>query len=262
MKKRILAGICLIAGCVLLIGLVPAANALEFGARAYYWFPMLNGNLRVDNELISGTEIDLKDDLGIGNEGIPSVEAFIGTDKHHLSLMYTAVDYEGESQISRNIEFMGKKYAANALVNSDFKLRMLDLEYQYDLLNMENILAGFSLGLIGKIKYIDTEIKLASNTAGSVNNWKQSVAVPIPMVGVGAHIGLLAKILEARAKITGIGYSGSMFYDAMADISVTPFPFLDIHGGYRIMKLKIDGVSDVYSDVEFSGPYVGLTVGF
>ena len=262
MKRRVLAGICLIVGCAFLIGLAPAANALEFGARAYYWYPMLKADLRVDTELIPGTEMNLKDDLGIGNKGIPSVEAFLGTDKHHLSLMYTTVDYSGESRIGRNIRFMGKSYAANALVESDFKLQMLDLEYQYDLVNMENILAGFSLGLIGKIKYIDADVQLVSNTAGSVNNWEQSVAVPIPMVGVGAHIGLLAKILEARAKITGIGYSGHMFYDAMADVSVTPFPFLDIHGGYRIMKLKIDGISDVYGDVEFSGPYVGLTVGF
>ncbi|MBN1615315.1 MAG: hypothetical protein JW950_12690 [Deltaproteobacteria bacterium] len=262
MSKRILMGIFLIVGCAILLGFAPAAKAFEIGARAYYWYPALNADVRVDMDLIPGTDIDLDGDLGIGDEGIPSVEAFLGTDRHHLSLMYSAVDYDGTSTIGRDITFMGKKYAANAVVNSDFKLWMLDLEYQIDLLNMENILAGFSLGVIGKIKYIDAEVKLVSNTAGSVHNLTEDVSIPIPMVGVGAHIGLLANILEARAKVTGIGYSGSMFYDAMADISFTPFPFLDIHGGYRIMKLEIDDISDVYGEIEFSGPYVALTVGF
>ena len=82
------------------------------------------------------------------------------------------------------------------------------------------------------------------------------------MIGVGVNIGLLANILEARAKVTGMGYSGSFFYDAMADLSVTPFPFLNIHGGYRAMSVKIDNISDIYVKMDFYGPYVGLAVSF
>jgi hypothetical protein len=41
--------------------------------------------------------------------------------------------------------------------------------------------------------------------------------------------------------------------DALADISVIPFPFLDIHAGYRVMRLKTDGISDVYGDLKFFG---------
>ena len=83
----------------------------------------------------------------------------------------------------------------------------------------------------------------------------------MPMVGLGAHIGILHELLEMRAKVTGIGYSGSYFYEALADLSFTPFPFLDIHAGYKTMRLKID-YSDLFLDSEFSGPFVGLTVKF
>jgi hypothetical protein len=47
----------------------------------------------------------------------------------------------------------------------------------------------------------------------------------------------------------------------MADLSVTPFPFVDIHGGYKYIGLQVD-TSDYYMSTQFSGPFVALTVGF
>jgi hypothetical protein len=85
---------------------------------------------------------------------------------------------------------------------------MIDLEYQYKLLNFKNILAGLSLGIIGKVKYFDGDVRIHSSV-GSENDTQKDIHVPIPMIGVGAKIGLLANILEARAKVTGMGYSGS-----------------------------------------------------
>jgi hypothetical protein len=96
----------------------------------------------------------------------------------------------------------------------------------------------------------------------SVYDNKKDIHVPIPMIGLGAKIGLLANILEARAKFVGMGYSGSFFYDSMPDFTVTPFPYLNIHGGYRAMSLKIDDVSDIYATMDFYGPYAGLAISF
>lgn len=262
MKATVKPVLIALATFLCLVGFVSNGYSLEFGARAYYWFPGLTADMKVDQDGTAGTDIDLKDDLGIDNESFPSVEAFAGMGKHHFSLIYTQVNYSGSKTITKPITFKGKTFATGALVESDLKTRMLDMEYQYDILNLENILAGFSVGVIGKIKYLDGEAQLKSATPGSVHDQTEKFALPIPMVGAGAHLGLLANILEARAKVTGMAYGGSTFYDAMADISLTPFPFMDIHGSYRIMKLKVDNVSNVYADMEFSGPYVGLTVGF
>jgi len=245
-----------------MVSFVTPVNAFELGARGYYWFPDLKGDLRVDEDGIRGTKLDVEDTLGIDNESFPSVEVFAGIGKHHISVMYTQFHYSGSKNLTQPITFSGQTYSTNSRIESDFKTKMLDLEYQYDLINLENILAGFSIGVIGKIRYIDGEAELKSPALGSSYNQKETFQVPVPMLGIGAHIGLIAKLLEARLKATGMGYSGNVFYDVMADISVTPFPFLDIHGGYRYMKLKVDDVSDVYADLEFAGPYVALTVSF
>ena len=81
------------------------------------------------------------------------------------------------------------------------------------------------------------------------------------MLGVNLHLGILADILEARLRGTAMGYSGNSIYELMADISFTPFPFIDIHGGYKTFVIDIDE-DDVVLDYDMSGPYVALTVSF
>lgn len=82
------------------------------------------------------------------------------------------------------------------------------------------------------------------------------------MIGSGAHIGLLANLLELRAQATVGGYSSNNYAcEALADFSLTPFPFLDVHAGYRLLQQKMD-VNDYKMNTLYTGPYIGLTVGF
>jgi outer membrane protein len=260
MKKKLLT----IIGTLILFAILftPSVFALGFGAHAEYWIPTFKGDLRVDKDGTVGTEIDIKNDLGVSNENFPGVEAFFSMGNHEIRLSYSFVSLSGATNIGKTIVFDGDTYNVNAYVESDLKTSMFDLEYQYKFLNLENILAGFSLGLIGKVKYFDGEVRMRSTTPGSVYDNQEDFHVPIPMIGLGVNVGILADILEARAKITGMGYSGSFFYDAMVDISLTPVPFLNIHGGYRAMSLKIDDVSDIYAKMDFYGPYAGLAISF
>jgi len=256
MKKNLFAAL----GTLILLTAfyAPSVFALGFGARADYWIPTFSGDLRVDDNGAPGTLINLKDDLGISNDNIPGVEAYFGIGNHEITLAYSQVNLSGAKNIEKNIWFNGDLYLVTTYVESELKTSMIDLEYQYKLLNFKNILAGLSLGIIGKVKYFDGEVRMHS----SVYDTQKDIHVPIPMIGVGVNIGLLANILEARAKFVGMGYSGSFFYDGLADISFTPFPFLNIHGGYRAMSLKIDNISDVYAKMDFYGPYAGLAISF
>jgi hypothetical protein len=259
MKKILFAAL---ATLILFTIYVPSVFAFGFGAQAQYWIPTFKGVLRVDDNGITGSEIGAKDDLGIGNENIPGVEAYCGIGNHEFTLAYSQVNLSGAKYLIRNIVFRGNVYNADAYVESELKTSMIDFEYQYKLINMKNILAGLSVGVIGKVKYFDGEVRMQSSTLGSSYDNKENIRVAIPMIGLGAKIGLLANILEARAKVTGMGYSDSFFYDAMTDISVTPFPFLNIYGGYRVMSLKIDSVSNIYAKMDFYGPYAGLALSF
>jgi hypothetical protein len=243
---------------LLVCGALPV-GAFEIGARGLYWFPTFKAEMRSDSAGQTGTTLNLKDTLGVGNASFPAVEAFGGIGKHRLSLVYTPIAYSGSTRITAPITFNGVTFPAGANVDTDLKIRMVDLEYQYKLLDMENILAGFSFAFIGQIKYIDGEAKMNAPAANTESRF--TVREPVPMVGIGAHAGLLAGLLEARAKMTGFAYSDNHLYEALADLSLTPFPFLDIHAGYKVIRLKIDHRGNLL-DSEFAGPYAGLTVSF
>ena len=253
MKKNYLALALLLA-----VLLLPVSSfAFEVGARGHYWFPSLDGTVKVDESGIIGTTIDFDKDLGIDDENYPSVEAFIGLGNHHLSLTYTDIDYSGKKMLTRDINFEGRTYSAGSLVSSSFEYSMIDLHYQYDLLDLENILAGFSLGGVIQVKYLDGDVSLKTTGIDE----QEDFTLPIPMVGLNLHLGILADILEARVRGTAIGLSGNTIYELMADISFTPFPFMDIHGGYKTFVIDIDE-DDVVLDYDMSGPYVALTVSF
>jgi hypothetical protein len=139
--------------------LLPASSsAFEIGARGYYWFPSLDGNVKVDEAAIIGTTIDFEKDLGIEDENYPSVEVFLGGGRHHLALTYTNIEYSGRKMLTRDIIFGGETFTG--LVDSSIEYKMMDLLYQYDFLNLENVGAGFSLGVVFQIKYLDGEIGL------------------------------------------------------------------------------------------------------
>jgi len=243
-----------------LLTAVAQANAFELGARAYLWFPDLKkADIQTIANGIQGSDISAKDMLGIGNNITYSVEAYGGIGKNHISLMYTPFGYKTDAILATALTYNGIPYAANSAVHTDMVYSMFDLKYQRDLINLENVLAGFSVGGIAQIKYSTGSFKL--NGAGNPEQSRSFNSI-IPMIGVGAHIGLLANLLEVRAQVTGGGYSSNNYaYEALADLSLTPFPFLDIHAGYRLLQQKMD-VNDYKMDTLYTGPYLGLTVGF
>ncbi len=243
--------------CAAVILFSTQSHAFELGARGIYWFPSLDGKVQVEESGIVGTRVDFDDDLGIDDEDYPAFEVFLGIGDHHLSLSYMDIDYSGSQILSRTIVFNGQTYPITASVDSSIEYEMFDLCYQYDFLDLENILAGFSLGVVIQIKYVDGDVSL--ETAGI--DEREDFTAPIPMVGLNLHVGILADILEARIKGTGITYSGDDLYEISGEISWTPLPFVDIHGGYKTFAIDIDE-DDVIFDYDMSGPYLTLTVSF
>lgn len=238
--------------------LLPLSSlAFEIGARGYYWFPSLDGTVKADEASTIGTTIDFENDLAIEDEDYPSGEVFLGLGRHHLSLGYTDVDYSGRNTITRDIVFSGETYAVSSLVTSSIEYQMIDFHYQYDLIDLENVLGGFSLGGVLQVKYLDGDVSLKTTGVDE----KEDFTIPIPMVGLNLHIGILADILEARVRGTIITYSGNTMHELMGDISWTPLPFIDIHGGYKTFVIDIEE-DDVTLDYDMSGPYVAITVSF
>ncbi len=242
---------------VIVIGMALPAGAFELGVRGRYWFPDLRGDLQVDSSGIVGTKVDLRDDLGIDNEAYPWVDVFAGIGKHHLTFSYYEADFKGSQRLTDRIVFNGEVYNINELVDSKIDYKAYDLMYQYDLVDWENILAGFSLGIVGRVKYIEGNVAIASASQAA----REEFSAPIPLLGANFHMGLLANLLEARVLLTGMGYSDGNCIDGQAEVSLTPLPFIGINAGYRLFYLNAD-IDDIKFDFGTAGPYVGLTISF
>ncbi len=137
------------------------------------------------------------------------------------------------------------------------RLQTLELEYQYDFLRLENFLSGMSLGAIGKILYVEGHTSSSAPALGL--SGQGNFYAPIPMLGVGVQMGLLADWLEFRGKVTGSTFSGNTFMGVDAALSLIPIPYMDLTCGYRYIKYDYEQ-DNVMLDITLSGPYVGLTI--
>ncbi|MBI5017982.1 MAG: hypothetical protein HZB55_21150 [Deltaproteobacteria bacterium] len=229
------------AAAAALVAAPLSAHALlgtEVGVRGSYWIPRLTGELSVAG---SGT-FDLRGDLEFddgADQGIPGAEVFVQLGDHHLSVAGSRADYGGTD-------------------DSSLKYDQLEATYQWDLIDLENWIAGTSFGPAVQLKYLDGKAKLPLGV-------KESFQLAVPMIGLGAHVGILADLLEARARGLWIGYRGNSAVDAFGEVIYSPFPFVDVAAGYRYIKLKVDASDmvgssgDVTLDATQQGPYVSLT---
>lgn len=241
---------------LLLIGIACPLGAFELGVTGLYWFPTLDGEVQVDAGGVGGSEIDLADDLGVDDEAYPVVEVYAGFGDHLLRVSHYEAEYEGAKRIYGSLTFNGRQYS-NTRVVTDLDYEVYDFMYQFNLIDWENLLAGASLGVVARVKLMDGSVALKSATGSE----KVDFSAPIPMLGANFHMGILADLLEFRAMATLIGYSDNSVFDGQADVSFTPLPFVDIHGGYRIFAIDAE-VDDVEFKFATAGPFVGITIGF
>lgn len=253
--RRILQVVTVAAGILLMAGSAFAAPGFEVGARGAYWFPKLTGSAQTN--ATGDTRFDFKDTLGVKDENIPFGEAFLRIGNTTLRVGYTQIKFNGDKVLTQTVVFNGKTYSADNNVISSLDMKMLDGEVQYDFLRPDVGLAGFNLGLILKVKYVDGKIELRNTLQTETKDFK----APIPMVGAAAGVGFLKDMVRVDARAAGIAYSGNHLYDADAYASFAPLPFVRIQGGYRYIDLKIDK-DDTLASFKLSGPYVGAQLSF
>lgn len=254
--RRILQALTVAAAILLTAGSAFPASGFEVGARGTYWFPKLTGSAQTN--ATGDTRFDFKDTLGVKDENIPSGEAFLRLGNTTLRVGYAQFSFDGDKELARAVVFNGTTYSASDNVISSLDMKMLDGEVQYDFLRPDVGVAGFNIGLLLKVKYVDGKVELRSVSQGpTLKDFK----APIPMVGAAAGIGLLKDMVRVDARAAGIAYSGNHLYDADAYASFAPLPFVRIQGGYRYIDLKIDQ-DDTLASFKLSGPYVGAQLSF
>ena len=208
-----------------------------------------------------GTTVDLRDDLGLDDETKFFAKAKI---EHpipflpNIYLQYTPMDFSGD-RITAFV-FDNTPYAGR--VHTEIQLDHYDIGFYYNLPMVSTMTSGVFDAEVGVfLRVIDFEAKVSDGVRTSTADF----TAPIPMLYGSITINPF-EFVSIIAEGKGITYNENYYYDFSGEVRLTPFsavvmkPFISF--GYKIERLRIDDVDDVYSDIRIKQPFISMGINF
>jgi hypothetical protein len=221
------------------------------------WYAQPSGNATLGS---LGTDVDVDDDLGIGDsEIIPSGSANLRLGRHDLWFDALVIDKSDSNVLQRTITFGSITVPVGRPVRSEIDMQLYDLRYGYSFFDQAR--HGFRLGPTIGVAYLDFDVKITDQTTSSTDSLSESL--PIPRLGLQGSVPF--GNFELGAKVAGlyVEYGDFEGYTIEGDISLAwrPFRNVGLVGGYRVISADIDHNSDNFN-VMFQGPYIGAELRF
>lgn len=228
---------------------------LPISIEGRYFVPHMNMQVKSDKIFYNGGAVDLKNDLGFGNDNAPEI---IFRYKR-----FTADYFNVRGSGSRNfsgsnvLTFGGSRF--NGDTDSKSNLHYLKLQVTNPVINVLGSGIDWSYGLTG-IYWKGTVNGTEAGTGNSVSKSK-TFGAPVPTLGIGAHASLLDTLLF-NVHLSGLPLGGhGHFYDFEAGLRYNPLDLLSISVGYRKIHANIKYKEDS-GTLDMSGPYAGLRFDF
>jgi outer membrane protein len=179
----------------------------------------------------------------------------------NLKIASTTLDTIGGATISGSFTFEGETYSANSVLDTTFDASYVDYTFYYEL--FDNDLLTFDFGLTARD--LDSQINVV-DTSNTTSDSNLSVSGFIPLLYVNTIIGLPFTGFNVFAEANFLSYDDNSVYDYQIGVSYELVDNLavdlDLTVGYRAVKLELDDIDDLYSDLTFDGVFVGAIVHF
>lgn len=219
----------------------PVDVELEAGA----WFTGVSGDVR-DGVV----DIDVEDDLGVGDETTFFIRgrldvAFLG----NIYLGYTPLEYDGTGRVSG--DFGGITVGTD--VKTELDVDTYDLGWTFTLLDLTGV--DLELGL--NVKYAEGTVSV-TEIATAIKE-EADLGFPIPMLKAVARVSV--PMVTAELDAMGLTIGSYHAYDFMAQVKITPLPFVYLAGGYRYMDIYLKDDPEKLA-LAFQGPFVAAGVEF
>ncbi len=216
--------------------------------------------------------IDIKNDANLGDKTKPWVKLKL---EHsipvipNIKLAYMPMKFEGRGVLTRDINWGGRTYQANADFNLSVKLDRVDTTLYYNLPFIKTATAGkldVEFGLNVRTVMFDSKLSgKEKNTNQSISESK-SITLPIPMGHLATEIRPINQV-SLVGELNYIGYRKNTYHDYAVGlrlnshgfVQTTLKPFVEV--GYRYEKLKIDE-EGVKTDLKVKGLYALVGVRF
>ncbi|WP_166109629.1 TIGR04219 family outer membrane beta-barrel protein [Pseudoalteromonas sp. Z9A5] len=182
----------------------------------------------------------------------------------NIKLKYTELELNGDAVIGETFSFNGSTFDTNRKVNTVSDLSHIDYILYYEI--FDNDLISIDLGLNAKqfdgeitVKYDDDERDVSQvetkNFSGFVPLAYGRAEAGLPFTGLSVFFeGSFLAIDDSKVQDYQVGVAWELIDNLAVDVAVK--------AGYRSMVLELDDVDDVTTDIDASGPFVGLQVHF
>ena len=178
----------------------------------------------------------------------------------NIKIASTTLDTVGGATISGSFTFEGVTYTDTAQVDTTFDASYVDYTLYYEL--FDNDLLTFDFGLTARD--LDADINVIEQATSQSADL--TVSGFVPLIYVNTIVGLPFTGFNVFAEANFLSYDDNTIYDYQVGVSYELLDNLavdlDLALGYREVKLELDDVDDLYSDLTFNGFFLGATVHF
>ncbi|MFH1622555.1 MAG: hypothetical protein ABIA97_05480 [Candidatus Omnitrophota bacterium] len=241
---------------VLLSSTVFAEPKIEFEGR--YWIAGLSSHAKVTENSVIGTDMDLEDDLGVGDDNLPEARLIwnIGPNSM-LRAAYTQVSYGGDKNIEKTIYFNGNTYALGTNVSTDLDVDYFRLGWAWQFLNIgdDKVKAGPLL----EVKAFMVDMSLDAPSIGVSEAEDFIIALPTFGGIVDIDIGEKFSLFAEASGLPSADYGH--FFDTEIGIKFIPLKNFTIVAGYRVIDIELED-DDSYGELDMKGPFFGATFRF
>lgn len=238
----------------LAVGTPALADTLGARFGAGMWDHDPSGHIRYQTTDTSNNA-DLKNDLNLEDDREGYIYALV---EHpvplipNVKIMQTSLTSSGSGTITTDFTYGGENFSRNDAITSELVLDHTDVTLYWQLL--DNVVS-FDFGLTAKM--VDAEATLDSVGPPVKNSFDGIVPMGYLGVGVTPWPGL-----EFRVEGSALSIGDSSLTDYTAKVSYTTSYLLGIEAGVRSLELELDDLDDVYANMKFDGPFVGVYLDF
>lgn len=189
----------------------------------------------------------------------------------NVRIASTTLDTTGSSLITEPLEFDDQNFVVGSDVAASFDVSYIDYTLYYEL--FDNGLFSFDFGLTARD--FDGDVTLRSEftttdanggqVSGTLEGTIETSAI-VPMLYASTEVGLMFTGLSLFANGNFLSFDDHTLYDYQLGVNYALVDNIaidvNLQAGYRSVKLELDDLDDLYSDLEFDGAFAGIVVHF
>ena len=217
-----------------------------------------DGVFAVDGNGISGTKVDLDDDLGFDDSKSFQGEVAFNLGPFRLSGGYLPISFSGDGILTETVIFNGQTFPVGTDVESDIDLDLYDVALAWHVINLDDLPVRFQLGPELSVKIIDADISMEA--VGFSFKEDESAVIPVPTVGLRSRIAF-GDYFGVVGRVGYLEYDDNSLLDVDAQIELSPIPLVGIFAGYRYIDMDVDE-SGIYIDAKMKGFFGGVMIRF